>query len=135
LTEEGASYLAAVRPHLDGLKRAHDVAQATCRRRRGKLKVGFVSSLAYELMPRLLETLRAVAPGIEVELFEQPSAEQCRAVRERRLEMGFVFLPVEDQELRMRLLFREPLVAMLPARHALADLCGKWPWSDCTGSR
>ena len=121
LTPEGAKYLAAVRPHLDGLQLARDLAQATGRQRQGKLKVGFVSSLAYGLIPQALETLRAAAPDIEVEMFEQASAEQCRAVRARRLDLGLVFLPVEDQELKMRFLFREPLVAMLPAKHALAS--------------
>ena len=119
LTTDGASYLAAVRPHLEGLQRARSLAQANSRRRRGTLKVGFVSSLAYGLIPRALETLRAAAPGIEVEMFEHSSAEQCQAVRERRFDLGLVFLPVEDQELKMRFLFREPLVAMLPAQHAL----------------
>ena len=122
LTPDGASYLAAVRPHLDGLQRARDRARAACRQRSGKVKVGFVSSLAYGLIPRTLESLRTVAPGIEVELFEQASAAQCQDVRERRLDLGLVFLPVEDLELKMRVLFREPLVAMLPVKHALAGL-------------
>ena len=121
LTPDGASYLAAVRPHLDGLQRARAQAQASSRRRHGTLKVGFVSSLAYGLIPRALETLRAAAPGIEVEMFEHSSAEQCQAVRERRFDLGLVFLPVEAQELKMRFLFREPLVAMLPARHVLVQ--------------
>ena len=122
LTPEGASYLAAVRPHLEGLQHARDLARATCRQRRGKVKVGFVSSLAYGLIPRTLETLRVAAPDIEVEMFEQSSPQQCQGVREGCLDLGLVFLPVEDQELKMRFLFREPLVAMLPARHALAAL-------------
>ncbi len=122
MTVEGAGYLAAVRPHVESLARATYGAQAVARQVRGQMKVGFVSSLGYGLMPRLLETLRAVAPGIGVELFEQPSAEQCQGVRERRLDLGFVFLPVEAEELKMRRLFQEPLVAMLPAEHALARL-------------
>ena len=101
---------------------AADVARALQRQPQGRLKVGFVSSLAYGLMPRLLEALRGMAPGIEVELFEESSAAQGRAVRECRLDVGFVFLPMEEPELRMRPLFREPLLAMLPARHALAGL-------------
>ncbi len=121
LTPAGASYLAAVQPHLRGLERAREEVLAAGRQRRGKVKVGFVSSLAYGLVPRLLSTLRSVAPGIEVELFEQPSAEQCLGVLERRLDLGLVFLPVENQELKMRVLFREPLVAMLPSGHALAS--------------
>ena len=121
-TAEGDRYLAAVRPHVEGLARATHGAQAAARQVRGQMKVGFVSSLGYGLMPRLLEALREVAPGIGIELFEQPSAEQCQGVRERRLDLGFVFLPIEAGELKMRRLFQEPLVAMVPAGHALAKL-------------
>ena len=120
LTEAGASYLAAVRPHLEGLQSAHRAAQAAARRHQGRVRVGFVSSLAYGLIPSLLGSLRANVPPIEAELFEGPSAEQCRAVRERRLDLGLVFLPVDDPDLKMRPLFREPLVAMVPASHAFA---------------
>lgn len=122
LTPEGTSYLAEVRPHLEGLTRAAERAQATGRRPQGKIKAGFVSSLGYGLMPRLLEALRTAAPEVGVELFELPSAEQCRAVRAGRLDLGFVFLPVPDRELTMRFLFREPLVAMLPARTPFVGL-------------
>src|SRR5271165_5339578 len=43
LTPEGASYLAAVRPHLDGLARAADLVRAAHSRMQGKVKAGFVS--------------------------------------------------------------------------------------------
>ena len=122
VTLEGSRYLAAVRPHLEGLARATHATQATARQVHGQMKVGFVSSLGYGLMPRLLDSLHKVAPGIGVELFEGPSAQQCQGVRERRLDLGFVYLPVEAGELKMRWLFQEPLVAMLPARHAFAKL-------------
>ncbi len=122
LTAEGGSYLAEVRPHLEGLTRAADRARATGRQPQGKVKAGFVSPLGYGLIPRLLEALRAAAPEVSTELFELPSTEQCHAVRAGRLDVGFVFLPVEDQELTRRFLFREPLVAMLPARAPFVGL-------------
>lgn len=120
LTPEGVNYLTAVRPHLDGLERATELAQAVRHKPVGKVKVGFVSSLSYQFMPRQLEALRRVAPGIGVELIEQSSSEQCRGVRERRLDVGLVFLPVETEELKMRRLFREPLMVMLSTKHPLA---------------
>lgn len=121
LTAAGTSYLAAVRPHLVGLARAADQARAVYRQPQGLVRVGFVSSLGYGMMPRLLENLRTAASCVGVEMVELPSAEQCQGVRERRLDAGFVFLPIEAQELKMRRLFREPLVAMLPVRHPLAS--------------
>lgn len=120
LTPAGANYLLAVRPHLEGLERAAMTAQATQRTPVGKVKVGFVSSLSYRFIPRLLEALRRIAPGVGVELIEQSSSEQCRGVRERRLDVGLVFLPVEAGELKMRRLFQEPLMVMLSTKHRLA---------------
>ncbi len=120
LTPEGVSYLTAVRPHLAGLERAAEAAQAIRREPAGKVRVGLVSSLSYRFMPHLLAAMRRVAPNVGAELIEQSSVEQCRGVRERRLDVGLVFLPVEAGELNMRWLFREPLMVMLAAGHPLA---------------
>ena len=120
LTPGGAVYLAAIRPHLDGLERAATAALAMSRKPAGKVRAGFVSSLAYRMLPRLLESLRQAAPGVAVELIEQAGWDQCRALRERRIDIGFVILPVADPGLKLRSLFSEPLMATLPASHALA---------------
>ena len=120
LTREGTRYLTEIRPHLTGLQRAADSARAMSRKLTGKVRVGFVSNLAYRVMPSLLESLRKAAPSVAVELFEQPGPEQLRLLRERRLDIGFVFLPVGDPGLKFRVLFRESLVAMLPVQHPLA---------------
>jgi DNA-binding transcriptional LysR family regulator len=122
LTKEGAEYLAAIRPHLDGLERAADVTRISQRKLAGKIRAGFVSSLAFGFVPRLLESLRKIAPGVAVELSELASPEQLRGLRDRRIDIGLVMLPVNDPGVKMRLLFRERIVAMLPSSHPAALL-------------
>jgi DNA-binding transcriptional LysR family regulator len=122
LTEEGARYLAEILPHLVGLRRAADSARIMSQKLAGKVRAGFISNLAYRVMPDLLKSLRKTAPTIGVELFELPSPEQLRLIRERRIDIGFVMLPIDDVGLKFRSLFREPLVAMIPSGHSLAPL-------------
>jgi DNA-binding transcriptional LysR family regulator len=122
LTREGMAYLEAIRPHLDGLLKAAKAARLSSRTAEGKVRAGFVSHLAYAFVPRLMESLGKSRPGIGVEWTELPSPEQLRALRERRIDIGLVLLPVDDPGLTMRLLFRESIVAMLPSDHALAAL-------------
>jgi DNA-binding transcriptional LysR family regulator len=43
-------------------------------------------------------------------------------IRERRLDVGFVVLPIADPGLKFRLLVREPLVAVLPENHPMAGM-------------
>lgn len=120
LTQAGADYLESIRPHLEGLERAAGDAREGSRKPKGRVRAGFVSHLAYRAIPRLLASLREVAPGIVVELSDLPGPEQLRSLRDRRIDIGLVFLPVEDPGLKLRSLFREPLVAMLPAGHPAA---------------
>ena len=59
----------------------------------GKVRAGFVSSLAYRVMPDLLTSLKKVAPGIGVELSEMPDPEQIRLIRDIRSRTKPHFCP------------------------------------------
>jgi DNA-binding transcriptional LysR family regulator len=66
LTEAGARYLSEIQPHLAGLGRAAVTARATNGKLIGKVRAGFVSNLAYQVMPKLLKaTYRHKAPVFE----------------------------------------------------------------------
>jgi DNA-binding transcriptional LysR family regulator len=122
LTEAGARYLSEIQPHLAGLGRAAVTARATNGKLIGKVRAGFVSNLAYQVMPKLLKAMKKMAPRISMELLELPGPEQLRMIRERRLDVGFVVLPIADPGLKFRLLVREPLVAALPEYHPMAGM-------------
>jgi DNA-binding transcriptional LysR family regulator len=122
LTEAGARYLSEIQPHLAGLGRAAVAARATNGKLTGKVRAGFVSNLAYQVMPKLLKAMKKATPRIKMELLELPGPEQLRMMRERRLDVGFVVLPIADPGLKFRLLVREPLVAVLPENHPMAGM-------------
>jgi DNA-binding transcriptional LysR family regulator len=120
LTQAGVRYLSEIQPHLAGLNRAHAAVRATNGKLAGKLRVGFMSNLAYGPMPDLVQAMKKKAPHIRMELLELPGPEQLRLIRKQRLDVGFVALPISNLELKFRLVMREPLVAALPVNHPLA---------------
>jgi DNA-binding transcriptional LysR family regulator len=103
------------------------VDQAVHRARRaargevGELTLGMVTSAALEdTLPRLLRAYRQRYPSVAITLRELSTGEQLAALREGRIDLGFLRPPVHEPGIVLTTLVREPLVAVLPAAHPLA---------------
>ena len=86
----------------------------------GTLRLGFISTASYNVLPRLLPEFHRRRPGIRLQLHEATSDQQLARLRELELDAGLVVAPVTELGLRYLPLLREPLVAALPARR-------RWP--------
>ena len=122
LTAAGASFLRDARAILAEL----DGAVATARRigegKVGRLRVGFVGSALFSVVPDVVQRFRAARPDVELELRERSTVEQLRALAAGTLDLGFVRPPVDVEGVRVETLLREPLLAALPDGHPLARL-------------
>ena len=123
LTPAGEAFLRDARALLGEL----DGAVATARRidagQTGRLRINFVGSALFSIIPPTVERFRAARPGVEIELHERPTVDQLRAVRAGTSDVGLVRPPIEnDGELTVRTVLRERTVAALPAGHPLARL-------------
>ncbi|POA75063.1 LysR family transcriptional regulator, partial [Pseudomonas sp. FW305-E2] len=78
----------------------------------GVIRLGFIGSATYELMPALSRSLQADLPMLQVELKgEMLSPEVEAALVERRLDLG-VLRPFDVPDgIQVRTLRSEPLVA------------------------
>ena len=77
--------------------------------------------MAYEdTLPRLLRAYRERYPDVAITLLEMSTGEQLAALREDRIQIGFLRPPIQEPDLTITTLLREPLVAVLPAAHPLA---------------
>ena len=87
----------------------------------GVIRLGFIGSATYELMPALSRSLQADLPNLQVELTgELLSPDVEAALVERRLDLG-VLRPFEVPDgVQMRTLRSEPLVAAVPVDHPAA---------------
>ena len=103
-----------------------DAAVAEVRRvhsgEEGVIRLGFIGSATYELMPALSRSLQADLPKLRVELTgELLSPDVEAALRERRIDLG-VLRPFDPPDgIEVRTLRSELLVAALPIDHPAAD--------------
>jgi len=87
----------------------------------GSLTIAFTAASSYVFLPRFVSLLRAQMPEVTLTLREMTSAQQVIALREEQIDMG-VSRPLGIQPgVKSLPVFREPLCAVLPVGHPLAD--------------
>ena len=122
LTDAGAFlYPEAVRllATADGVERLMD------QRRHGQagtLRVGFVDSAAYEVMPRVLSEYRHRWTRVDYELHTMSSDEQVKALRTGRIDLGIGRAAADPGHVEATLVMNEPLLLATGTAHRLAAL-------------
>jgi DNA-binding transcriptional LysR family regulator len=86
----------------------------------GRLTIGFVSTVDYSILPPLVRRFRQKYPGITLKLLELTGDRQQALLQSGELDLGLSILPSPASDLTMRPVFREPLIAAVPASHPLA---------------
>lgn len=87
---------------------------------RPRFAIGFVPSVIYAKLPRVILGFRELAPEVELSLIEMVSLEQISALKEGRIDVGFGRVRFDDPALRREVVREERLVAALPLGHPLA---------------
>jgi len=125
LTEAGECFLPAARSVLAAEEHARSVVGELLRPQRQTLRIGTSAGLGDHL-DRVLDRLAGKSPELAVDLVSAPVRERLRQVAEGRLDAAFVRGGSEEDRrrgpdgLRVVEVWRDPLVAALPARHPLA---------------
>jgi DNA-binding transcriptional LysR family regulator len=119
LTRAGEVLLGRARAILLACSEAAADAEAAHRGVAGRLKLAFINSAAYDVLPRLLMAFRKAHPDIEVGVREMIIADQLDALADGSIDAGILRPPVDDARLDALLLAREPFVVALPRGHAL----------------
>ena len=87
-----------------------------------RIVIGFVPSTLYGPLPDVIRAFREAAPLIQISLIEMFTIEQLSALKGGRIDVGFGRLRFDEAQLAREVLVEEPLIAALPAGHALADV-------------
>ena len=120
LTHAGQQILPHARDVFAALNLVRTTAGASAGLQGGILGIGsFGPSSSLKLLPPLLGRFGKRYPGIEVRVTEKSDAEIEMDIIERRVEIGFVTLP--KPQFDTLALAVDELVAVLPAKHPLAD--------------
>jgi DNA-binding transcriptional LysR family regulator len=121
LTRVGEFFLERVRNTLAKVGDDVEMARRLGSGLEGVLTVGFSGSIVFTALPKVIGRYRRLHPNVELRLRELVTAEQLTWLLNGTLDVGFL----RDGEVRDGLtiepILREPFVAVLPARHALAE--------------
>ncbi|AMN49319.1 MULTISPECIES: LysR family transcriptional regulator [unclassified Psychrobacter] len=85
------------------------------------LSIGFVSSILYGILPKVIARFREIYPNINIKLYELNSWQQTQALTDGKIDVGFGRLLFEDASIRRLLLREESLVVAVPSGHRLAQ--------------
>ena len=119
LTEAGEILYEGAKRAMDQLEQAILQAQRVQRGEAGLLRVGFVSTAAFQLLSDVLRAFRQSYPHATLELFHLTSAQQAAAFEARTIDVGFLREP-PGSDVEVEVIDEEPLVVALPVGHPLA---------------
>lgn len=80
----------------------------------GRLRIGFVGSSTYGLLPNIVKSYRAHYPDVSLGLFPMNNARLQRSLVRREIDVAFARPALKDTEFHTRFLAEEALVAAVP---------------------
>lgn len=83
------------------------------------IKIGFVGSLLFGLLPRIIYLYRQAHPNLKIELHELGTNAQIEALKDGRIDVGFGRLKISDPAIKRTLLRNERLMVAVHVSHPL----------------
>ncbi len=120
LTEAGRLLLEEGRPILQRVDQLEQSMRRFLASDQPSLSIGAPRSAFPLRLPEIIQRFRALHPQARLTLSELTSLEQVQALKERRIDVSFGRVRVEDLAIQRSVLLEEPLLAVLPATHRLA---------------
>lgn len=120
LTEAGQAFYVRAQTILQESQRAVQDARAVEHGEAGRLTIGFVSSAAINVLPRLLTQIREELPRADVELKELATGDQIEGLYQRTIDFGLFHADLDDELFETAIVTRERLIVALPATNKFA---------------
>src|SRR5581483_2862819 len=120
LTAAGEVFLARAAQILEQLNQAARETTRVGQGEAGNLVIGVVSTAVCSVLPDLLRSVRREAPHISIDIREMEPAEQVEALRRESIDIGLLFLAIQDSAFDSLVVSRERLIVALPTSHPAA---------------
>jgi DNA-binding transcriptional LysR family regulator len=120
LTSAGELFLARATRILEQIEHAARETSQVGQGDAGSLVIGVVSTAVCSILPELLRSFRREYPGIGVDIREMEPGEQVDALRKETIDIGLLFLSIQDPAFDSVLVSRERLILAVPTGHRVA---------------
>lgn len=132
LTEAGRRFVAEVEQAMRILDRAVKTAGMHARGEQGVLRIGVYALVAGGFLDTLLEHFRARHEQVALEITESTAMDAQFQIRDDRLDIAFMGRSHDIPDLNSRVIWRDRLMAVIPASHPLAAR-EHTEWKDLAG--
>jgi len=119
LTSAGEAFLQEVRPIFALLNQARESARAAAAGQASRLRVAISDGITQPRIASLLALCREEEPAVTIRLCEVALAEQLRGLRNGVFDVGFARTADVGEGIKVKALWREPLLIAMPIRHPL----------------
>ncbi|CAN1600293.1 LysR substrate-binding domain-containing protein [Pseudomonas sp. B21-028] len=128
LTPEGESLLPLARRLIADWDNAEDEMRQRFTLQRGRVTLAAMPSFAGNLLPPILKTFRARYPNVNVTVNDVINEQVLEMVRDRHVELGVAFEPLQGSSLAFTPLYLDRFVAVVPLDSPLAQRSEiQWP--------
>jgi len=86
----------------------------------GRLAVGYPTGLHLNYLAPLIAKFRKAHPQVNFDFLHALPPEQFKALRDSRIDLGFVTLPAHADGIEQQIIWRVPFNVVLPEKHPLA---------------
>ncbi|AOE65003.1 LysR substrate-binding domain-containing protein [Pseudomonas corrugata] len=121
LTPEGESLLPLARRLVADWDNAEDEMRQRFTLQRGRVTLAAMPSFAGNLLPPILKTFRARYPNVNVTVNDVINEQVLEMVRDRHVELGVAFEPLQGSSLAFTPLYLDRFVAVVPLDSPLAQ--------------
>lgn len=122
LTPEGESLLPLARRLIADWDNVEDEMRQRFTLQRGRVTLAAMPSFAGNLLPPILKTFRARYPNVNVTVNDVINEQVLEMVRDRHVELGVAFEPMQGSSLTFTPLYLDRFVAVVPLDSPLAQL-------------
>ncbi|MNF84166.1 HTH-type transcriptional regulator CynR [compost metagenome] len=122
LTPEGESLLPLARRLIADWDNTEDEMRQRFTLQRGRVTLAAMPSFAGNLLPPILKTFRARYPKVNVTVNDVINEQVLEMVRDRQVELGVAFEPMQSSSLEFTPLYLDRFIAVVPSDSPLAEL-------------
>src|SRR5215467_13212195 len=109
LTRAGIEFLPKAKKSIAELEQSFDVLKQQGVKRRDRLDIACLPAFAVHYLPPILSRFRKVHPGVDVRIFETPSAAIAELVESGEVEFGLSVIPTNRWDLDVEVIADVPL--------------------------